>query len=288
MTTIGIAHPGEMGGAVAAALSGEDARVVWASAGRSVDTRARAEDGGLRDVETLEELAAQSDLLLAICPPHAAVELAEELAGYRGVYVDANAIAPQTAMEVAAIVTAGGAEYVDGSIIGPPPSAAATTRLYLSGERAAELATLLSAPLIEAIALDGPTTAASAIKMVHAGWTKGSAALLLTMRAAALELGVEEPLLAEWERSQPDLAAKADRAAQQAAAKAWRWTAEMEEVALTLESAGLPDGFHRAAAEIFTRTPPGIDASGAELLASLLAALPQPAGERKAQRGGLV
>jgi hypothetical protein len=97
--------------------------------------------------------------------------------------------------------------------------------------------------------------------MAYAGWTKGSAALLLAVRGAARALGVEDDLLAEWALSQPGLAAQADRSARSAAAKGWRWEPEMREIAATLAAAGLPSGFHQAAAEIFSREPRPVSGS---------------------------
>jgi len=89
--------------------------------------------------------------------------------------------------------------------------------------------------------------------MAYAAWTKGTAALLLAIRALARVEGVEDALLAEWERSQPDLPGGSEAAARSAVAKGWRWVGEMEEIADTFAAAGLPDGFHRAAAEIYRR-----------------------------------
>jgi 3-hydroxyisobutyrate dehydrogenase-like beta-hydroxyacid dehydrogenase len=215
-------------------------------------------------------------VLLSICPPLAAVELAQSLAGYQGVYVDANAIAPQTAEEVAEIVTSAGASFVDGGIIGPPPREAGRTRLYLSGAGAGELAPRLATALLDVIALDGTPTAASALKMTFAGWSKGYAALLLTIRAAARQLGVEGALLAQWRQSQPDLVELSERLAAETSTKAWRWTGEMDEIALTLASSGLPSGFHEAASEVYRRMGSDLDPQDPELLARLLEALADP------------
>jgi len=119
--------------------------------------------------------------------------------------------------------------------------------------------------------ISGSATAASAVKMAYAGWTKGTAALLLSVRALAREQGVEEALLAEWALSQPGLDARSAGAARSAAAKGWRWVGEMEEIAATMSAAGLPDGFHQAAAEIFRRSPRG--AAGDDILDEVLGEL---------------
>ena len=114
---------------------------------------------------------------------------------------------------------------------------------------------LFDGTILDARVVAGGTWSASTVKMAYAAWTKGTAALLLTVRALARSGGVEETLLAEWELSQPALADRSDGAARSATAKGWRWVAEMEEIAATMAAAGLPDGFHQAAAEIFRRSP---------------------------------
>jgi 3-hydroxyisobutyrate dehydrogenase-like beta-hydroxyacid dehydrogenase len=228
-----------MGAAVGTALDG----AWWASAGRSAATAERARAAGLRDAGTVAELLARCDVVLSICPPHAALAVAEECAGFGGLYVDANAIAPATAARVAGTV----ARYVDGGIIGAPSA----PRLYLSGAGAEDVAERFAGTAVEARVLAGPPFAASALKMAYAAWTKGSAALLLTALEAARRLGVEAALIAEWEHSQPDLAARAARARESAAAKGWRWVGEMEEIARTFAAAGLPDGFHRGAGQVY-------------------------------------
>jgi 3-hydroxyisobutyrate dehydrogenase-like beta-hydroxyacid dehydrogenase len=233
-----------MGAAVAGALDGT---VLWASAGRSAATAARARAAGLTDAGTVAGLVERCDVLLSVCPPHAALEVAAQAVGFTGTYVDANAIAPATAAEVAEIVHGGGATYVDGGIIGAP----AAPRLYLSGPAAEAVAELFAGGAVEARVLDGGLMAASALKMTYAAWTKGSAALLLAVREAAARLGVAEALQAEWEHSQPHLPEQSRRARDSAADKGWRWVGEMQEIARTFAEAGLPDGFHAAAAEVF-------------------------------------
>ena len=194
-------------------------------------------------------------VILSICPPHAALDVARQVAaaGYGGIYVDANAVSVATATQVASVVEAGGARYVDGGIIGLPPEAAGNTRLYLSGPLAGEVRALFGRSALDARIADGPAFAASAVKMAYAAWTKGTGALLLAVRALARAEGVERTLLAEWAMSQPALGKQSERSAAAAAAKGWRWVAEMEEIAASMAAAGLPAGFHEAAAEVFDR-----------------------------------
>jgi hypothetical protein len=233
---VGLLHPGEMGAAVGRCLQANRHDVLWASDGRSAATRARAET--FRDVGTVTALAAEAELILSICPPHAALDVAREVEGFDGVYVDANAISPMRAREVATIQP----QFVDGGIVGGPPDEPGTT-LYLSGSGAASVAVLFVGTNLEPRVVAD----ASAIKMAYAAWSKGSAAMLLAIRDVARHFGVEE----EWELAAPELAKRLPRAEHAAATKGWRWSGEMEEIADTFTAAGQPDGFHRAAARIY-------------------------------------
>src|SRR3954471_1179512 len=237
---IAVLHPGEMGSAVAAALGGD---VIWVPDGRSRATAERA-----RNLEPGDPLTA--DVILSICPPHAAREVAASVAGFTGLYVDANAVSPATSRAVRALVPH--ADFVDGGIVGPPPTAAGKTRLYLSGDRAREVAARFDETIVDARIVSD----ASALKMAYAAWTKGSAALLLAAHEAAEAYGVAGALDGEWAELQGRLAAA--RAARER--KGWRWVAEMEEIADTFAAKGLPDGFHRAAAEVYRASVRGNDA----------------------------
>jgi 3-hydroxyisobutyrate dehydrogenase-like beta-hydroxyacid dehydrogenase len=248
VTSVGILHPGAMGATVGAALRAAGHEVLWASDGRSADTAGRAAEAGLVDAGTLNALLDRAETVLSICPPHAAVEVARGAAGFAGVYVDANAIAPETARAVGEAL---GGRFVDGGIVGPPPSRPGTTRLYLSGDEAAAVAALCAGSPLEAIVVPGEIGAASAVKATYAAWTKGTAALLLAVIETARAHGVEDALRAEWERSQPGLADRLARAERSTADKAWRWEGEMREIAATFAAAGMPEGFHLAAAELF-------------------------------------
>jgi 3-hydroxyisobutyrate dehydrogenase-like beta-hydroxyacid dehydrogenase len=245
--TVGLLHPGEMGAAVGAALRSRGTRVLWASEGRSAETASRATAAGLEDAVSVDELARSCDVILSVCPPHAALDVARSVGDFAGAYVDANAVSPATARAVAATV----ARCVDGGIVGPPPLEPGTTRLYLSGPEAPLVADLFAGTALEARLVSDEIGAASAVKMAYAAWTKGTAALLLAVRSLARVEGVEPTLLEEWELSLPELPARSVRAAESAATKGWRWIGEMEEIAATFAAADLPPGFHLAAAEVF-------------------------------------
>jgi 3-hydroxyisobutyrate dehydrogenase-like beta-hydroxyacid dehydrogenase len=218
---------------------------------------------------------AESEVILSVCPPAHAVEVAAAVAerGFRGIFVDANAVNPETAREVGRLVEARGARFVDGGIIGPPVQAPGRTRLYLSGAEAPSVAALFDSGPLAAIVLPGGAGAASSLKMAFAAYTKGNAALLLCIRALARSEGVEESLLAHWQHTHPELAALSEGMARGTAAKAWRFVAEMQEIAATFAAAGLPDGFHRAAAEVYGRLAALKDAPEAPDLDAVLAHL---------------
>jgi 3-hydroxyisobutyrate dehydrogenase-like beta-hydroxyacid dehydrogenase len=241
---IGIVHPGAMGSAVGQALLARGAEVGWAAEGRSAATRDRAT--GFTDLGSLAGIRDGCDVVLSICPPHAAVEVAQAFAGYAGTYVDANAVSPQTAARIRDVI---GERFVDGGIVGSPPRSPGTTRLYLSGPGAAEIVTLFAGTDLDARIVPD----ASALKMTYAAWTKGTTALLVAIRATARELGVEDELLTEWALSLPGLPTKSQQAARIGAERGWRWEYELEEVGRTFAATGQPDGFGRAAAEVYRR-----------------------------------
>ena len=251
--TVGLLHPGEMGAAVGAALRSVGRAVVWASEGRSAETAARAAAAGLEDVRDAAGVFRRSEVVLSVCPPHAAVDVAGRAGGFAGIYVDANAVSPATAREIGGSV----GRFVDGGIVGSPPHEPGTTRLYLSGGEAAAVASLFAGTTVDARVVADEPGVASALKMAYAAWTKGSAALLLAAREYARAEGVEDALVEEWRLSQPHLEAQSTRAARSARAKGWRWVGEMDEIAASLAAAGLPAGFHEAAAEIYRREPRG-------------------------------
>lgn len=245
---VGIMHPGAMGSALAAQAG---TPCLWASTGRSPATRSRADAAQLTDVGTIERLARASDVLVSVCPPHAAADVADRVAalGFDGIYVDVNAIAPELAQKIGGMFD----RFVDGGIVGPPPEKATTTRLYLSGDLADDVAAVWAGGKVDVRIVGNEVGAASGLKMAYAGWTKGSAALLLALRSYAESLGVDAPLADEWELSQPGLNERLAQMAGGVGPKAWRFAGEMRQIAAALASSGLPDGFHIAAGEIYQR-----------------------------------
>jgi 3-hydroxyisobutyrate dehydrogenase-like beta-hydroxyacid dehydrogenase len=253
--TIALLHPGNMGVTIGACAATSGARVLWASEQRSAASRTRAAEAGLKDAKTLAAAVGQSDIVLSVCPPEFATEVATHVAAqkFKGVYVDANAVSRATAEAIGRIIAQTGASFVDGGIIGSPVKKAGTTRLYLSGEKAETIARLFSASMLDARCIGAIPGEASALKVVYAAWTKGTDALILAIRALARHEGVDQALLDEWRISQPTLEQKCVRAAAVAVPKMWRYVGEMTEIAEAFQGAGLPAGFHYAAAEVSAR-----------------------------------
>ena len=146
-----------------------------------------------------------------------------------------------------------GITFVDGGIIGGPAWTPGETWLYLSGRNAARVANCFTTGPLEIIVLGDEIGKASAIKMCYASYTKGTTALLSAILALAEASGVRTELSTQWNRDEPGFSEQAERRARRVTAKAWRFAGEMDEIASTFESAGLPGGFHRAAGEVFRK-----------------------------------
>jgi 3-hydroxyisobutyrate dehydrogenase-like beta-hydroxyacid dehydrogenase len=273
--TLGILHPGNMGISIAASAQNSGCQVYWASAGRSAQTRDRAARFQLHDAHTLADLCDVCSIVVSVCPPHAAEEVAAQVAdaGFSGLYVDANAISPQRAVRIGETMAAAGVAFVDGGIVGGPAWEPGQTWLYLAGDQAEAIAACFSAGPLETDAIGDEIGRASALKMCYASWTKGSTALLCAILATAEELDVWEKLRAQWDRDWPDFADQAVNRARRVTAKAWRFAGEMEEISATFDAAGLPGGFHAAAAELYGRIAEFKDAPETPSLEEVLAAL---------------
>lgn len=255
--TIGILHPGAMGISVAACALRSGQRVCYASEGRSNATRARASEHKLQDLKSLAELCRTCSILISVCPPHAAEDMAQQVieCGFRGLYLDANAISPQKSKRIGNSLASVGVTYVDGGIIGGPAWTPGETWLYLSGEEneVIRIADCFSAGPLEASITGEEIGKASALKMCYAAYTKGTTALLTAILALAEANDVRTELSAQWERDESGFSEQAERRARRVTAKAWRFAGEMDEISSTFESAGLPGEFHQAAGEIYQR-----------------------------------
>lgn len=253
---IGVVSPGDMGQAVAMRLKACGYAVHTALDGRSPRTRELAAKAGLLDCGSMDQLVATCDIILSILNPGAAVDKAREVAaairasGKKTVFVDCNAIAPQTVREIDAIIRQAGGLFIDAGIVGPPPRGGARTRIYVSGPEAALLAAIKDENLDIRIAGEH-TGDASAIKMCYAAYTKGAVALGVEMMMAAHKLGVGQALDAEMQESIADVRKWILSRSTTMPPKAYRWVPEMLEIAKTFEGVGMTPRMLQGAADMF-------------------------------------
>jgi 3-hydroxyisobutyrate dehydrogenase-like beta-hydroxyacid dehydrogenase len=232
---VAVIAPGMMGAAVAKRLVDHGLKVLTSLEGRSAETRTRAKSAGL--IAASDEEIAAADFMLSILPPGDAVALAQRFApplaasNSKPVYVDCNAVSPRTAERIAAVIAPTGSPFVDAGIIGAPPKPNdAGPRFYASGPDASRFAALKDFGL-DIRVLGGPMSAASALKMSYAGITKGTQALGAVMMLAATRGGTADALVAELQGSQPQMLAWLKRSLALMPPKAYRWIAEMHEIA---------------------------------------------------------
>ena len=258
MKTIGMLGMGTMGAAVAGEFRKAGCDVVTDLSGRSAVSTRRASEREIEPVESLQELVSRSRIVFSIVPPSEAIALAEAVAaaadGLRSkpVFVDANAVSPQTMARMARICENSDLPLIDGGIVGGPPKKGYRPRLYLSGARADALREL-DGCAFDLKFLEGGIGRASAFKMAYAGLTKGLNALLVNQLLFAAKLGFLDAYCDELEYSQPELSDRAENAVPRLPADAERWIAEMQEIAETLGTAGLSRSFHGGAEEIMIR-----------------------------------
>jgi 3-hydroxyisobutyrate dehydrogenase-like beta-hydroxyacid dehydrogenase len=228
--------PGMMGAAVGGRLAAHGLKVLTSLKGRSAETIARAKAAGLTDAA--DDEIARSDFILSILPPGDAVSLAQRFApvltasNAKPIYVDCNAISPKTVERVSTVIDPTGSPFVDAGIIGSPPEPkeGAGPRFYASGMHASRFAALKQYGL-DIRVLEGPMNAASAMKMSYAGITKGTQALAAVMMLAATRSGSADALFAELKSSQPQMLGYMQRTLSIMPPKAYRWVAEMHEIA---------------------------------------------------------
>lgn len=254
--TIAVLMPGDMGHAVGRVLREHGHHVITCLEGRGPHTRNLANQAGMTDVGDLTGLVKQADLILSILPPASALDLAMAISAemqeteQTPVYVDCNAISPETVKQVGKAITSAGAQFIDAGIIGMAPGIGAGPRFYVSGPDVTPMMEFdgLGFAVIEA----GPTIGqASALKMTYAGLTKGSWTLHTAILLAAERLGVRDQLLGEFQYSQSAALAAMRARVPFLPADSARWVGEMEEIASTFGDVGVPSGFHEGAAEIF-------------------------------------
>ncbi|MFI6464625.1 DUF1932 domain-containing protein [Streptomyces sp. NPDC050538] len=255
-TTFTLLHPGAMGAKVGGQATRTGTRVLYVPAGRSPASLQRAREAGLEAAESLESALAVSDFVLSVCPPHAAEDVAREVLGhpFRGVYVEANAISPDRTRRIAAACAERGVPMVDGSIVGGPPGPGSAPRLYLSGdgEQVARVARAFEDTQVVARPLNASLGAASALKMAYASYQKSARVLAAVSHALAAHHGVAAELAREAGSLTSNILAETDQLPS-VAARAWRWAPELEEIAATLRTAGLPAEMAEGAAAVLGR-----------------------------------
>jgi 3-hydroxyisobutyrate dehydrogenase-like beta-hydroxyacid dehydrogenase len=272
--TIAIVSPGNMGAAIGARLVRHGFRVI-SPIGRSAASETRARNAGIELVP--EAALADANYIFSIIPPKEAVATAERIAGLvasarpKPVYIDWNAVSPDTVRKIAAILDAAGARFVDGGIIGgPPASEGPGPMLYASGPHASSIEKLDDCGIRFKI-MDEPIGAASALKMSYAGITKGLTALAAAMMLAAKRAGCEEALIAELSASQPQLLASFRRSVPDMFSKAERWAPELREIAHFIGASRVESGIYDSIADFYEHLAADFNHGKTEI--SVLAAL---------------
>ena len=272
---IGILHPGEMGVSVAASAINSGNQVFWLPEGRSTKTAERAGKHGLVALNSLGVMCKECQIILSVCPPYAAEDVAELVIGegYTGIYLDANAISPKRARTISEKMQSAGIDFVDGGIIGGPAWESKSTWLYLSGAKADLITSIFSGGPLETRIIDDEIGKASALKMCYAAYTKGTSALLSAILAVAESNGVRNELANQWDMDDEGFSEQVNRRVRRVTAKAWRFEGEMREIAETFGEKNIPNGFHNAAAEIYHRMAGFKDATETPELSDVLNAL---------------
>jgi 3-hydroxyisobutyrate dehydrogenase-like beta-hydroxyacid dehydrogenase len=254
--TIGLLSPGDMGNVVAKVLQSHGLRVLTCLKGRSERTCMLAREANIGALPTYEELVSETEMLLCIVVPEAALSTARLVAealrqtGKTTTYVDCNAVAPETVKAIGAEITAAGSRMIDAGIIGPPPRQPGVTRFYASGpevERFVELGNFG----LDIRSLGQDIGLASGLKMCYAALTKGMTAIATELLVTAHSMGLYEPLVAEWQISQKDRYRTIERQLPAMPTKAGRWISEMEEIAKTFGDIGLTPKIHLGAADMY-------------------------------------
>ncbi|MEU9120079.1 DUF1932 domain-containing protein [Streptomyces sp. NPDC048506] len=250
--TVGLLHPGSMGAAFGAQLRRRNVRVLWCADGRSSRSRSRAEDAGLEGVQNLAQLVSRADVLLSLCPPAAAVDVAQQVAacGFEGrLYIEANAITPRRVKDVAELLP--GAVVIDGAVVGSPPADDKQPTLYLSGEPdgCSQATALFAGSDVKTHVLGAEVGTASALKLSYSSYQKASRVLAALAYGVADASGVGDELLKIAGKRGGSYLTETGYIPK-TASRAWRWGPELDDAAALLREAGLPDDLMRAASRV--------------------------------------
>ena len=251
---IGLIGLGEMGSEIGRYLVMNDLQVISVYEGRSEISKKRASKYKIRDAGSIEQFCKISDLVISIIPPDKAVETANLYTSFKNkdgqIYCDLNAISTITAKKIKLLLDEKKIDYVDGAIMGGPPTENYSPRIYLSGKLSEKL-NFLNGKGIELMVLKGSDFKASATKMVYASITKGSKALVAGALIAAKKNNVYDELMEELKYSEEYFSLVAKNQIPSIKHKAYRWVGEMNEISLTYKESGLTGGFHSEAENVY-------------------------------------
>ncbi len=256
ISSVAILSPGDMGHAVGRRLREHELDVITCLEGRSERTQSLAEQAGIRDVATMEELVERADLVMSMTVSAAVPGLCRQIAdaitatGAGVLFAECNAVSPQLVRELEPVIADAGGRFVDASIIGGPPRAGYSPHFYASGEHAEDFAALNDFGLT-VLTLDGAVGQASGIKMCYAAMTKGSWALYTELLMAAELMGLTEPLLAEFQGGQQAVLQRMERTIPTVPPRSRRWVSEMEEIRDTFAQLGMTPKLFEGVAEMY-------------------------------------
>ena len=254
--TIGIMSPGDMGHSIAEVLDAAGYRVVTVLDGRSKLTKTRAKRSNMEDLGNINEVVSVSDFIFSIMPPEEAENFAKKVAKVidgsdnSPVFVDCNAVSPNTTLDIAEVITSSGAKFLNVGIIGPPPGRGLTTKFYASGQYV-ETLEFINRDTMELVPMGDDIVKASAIKMCYAALTKGTMTLHASVLTAAELLGVSQELQNEFKESQKFHWEAMCKRVSTLACDAGRWADEMDQISETFASIGLTKNLHKGAADVF-------------------------------------
>ncbi|KYJ87630.1 NAD(P)-dependent oxidoreductase [Sulfurovum riftiae] len=252
---VGFLYPGDMGVFLAHSVQNSGYETLWCSEQRSQSTCQRAEQQDMVEVSSLVELCEQSSIIISICPPHAASDVAYQVLQqhFTGIFVEANAISPELSKRLSAAFAKKGVSYVDAAVFGGTNLTSKNTQIFLSGSKGEQIASIFSSGPVISKVISDEIGKASATKMCHSMYSKGIWAMLHTAVSAAEHYGIRDQLESLWIKNNVNFTENTYKNMQRTSKKAWRFSAEMNEISSTFHAAGLPDGFSKASSEVYRR-----------------------------------
>ena len=254
---ITLISPGEMGSPIAKYIISSGIKVISPLNSRSEETKKRSIKSGIEDSKTLIESMKQTDLIISILVPSEAENLCKEIANYSKeidkeiYYADLNAISPKTVQDMKNILSNTKIKFIDGGIIGGPPTSDKFPRIYVSGIYS-KIFMQLNNLGMEVIDMSGDIGDASAIKMAYASITKGYSSLLIAAVTLAIKTNNFDAFMDELEFSQPKIFDDLKKL-KSIPSKAHRWIGEMNEISNTFIENGISGNFHKGSFDIYSK-----------------------------------